>query len=273
MNAPKNDGHNFSVRAAVQIPDVPLKFKCGHQNPFDADVGDVRGFVPEEHGWDPHGEDSKEFRRCIDRQTAGSRFRYPCPVTANHEHGWLQAPTGNEAERVRVKKCRMGIGWPNKHPSEWSESTAAAPLPSGAIAQPSSGSQLSAIAPSILSCGSQFEPRSQEASRISAAAPTNLSLATSVSLPALHEIRKHPEAYLRYREEKVAKRMAESKRYLNKGDRGLMWGRPLGTTDATNFDNEFTKRNGGVPLYKTVAHSDEGVVKDPKLGTPAPKWR
>lgn len=274
VNAPAQSGKKFCVRAAVQIPDVPMKFKTGHQNPFAEDARSMRGFVPEEYGWDPQGGDAKDFRRCIDMQTVGSRSRYPLPETAYHEHGWLMAPSGNEAERVRVgtKKVRLGIGWHPTHPSEWSESNAAAPLPESAKAHPSSGSQLSAIAPSILSNGSRHEP-APDASHVSAAAPTQLSLATSVSLPALHEIRSHPEAYLRYRESKVAKRMKESARYLNKGEKGMKWGRPLGSTDATEFDHVFTQKNGGIPLYKTVAHSDEGVVKDPKLGTPAPKWR
>eukprot|EP00933_Yihiella_yeosuensis_P012613 TRINITY_DN12151_c0_g1_i1.p1 TRINITY_DN12151_c0_g1~~TRINITY_DN12151_c0_g1_i1.p1 ORF type:complete len:315 (-),score=42.53 TRINITY_DN12151_c0_g1_i1:150-1094(-) len=271
----------FSIRNSVSIPDVPSKFKCGHVDPRDA--GGLEGFNPAQHGWDPDGPEAVEFRRCMALQAAGSRHRHPYPETMYQEHGWLLAPSGDPAARMRHKKIRNGIGWVWKPPDQWSESTAMAPpIPQEHFE--ALGSALSAVAPSAVSATAPIQltqdsaaPSSrvsaappappQQGSHVSMAPPTSTlsrsapSAARSVSLPALAastsltylgstQTALDPGTKLKYREKKLTSAMNESREFLNNGYRGFKWFKPLGQTDVTQFSNDFMKATGGVPIHK-----------------------
>lgn len=275
----------FSVRHAVAVVDVPARFKPGHVDPVKDDKG-LQHFDPAENGWDPQGPEAREFRRFLAGQHAGPRDRQAFPMTSAQEMGWVLAPHGEPADRVRRRKNRMGLGWECKHPSEWSESTAIPPpFPAADGDAPlprrdrGAGSQLSAVppAPPALQEG-DFGTEGARGSQVSAVAPTQLSRASAASVSELSRatslpaIRANPIERLRFREERLDRAMAESARYLSRGDRGSLYARPLGMTDATKFDDDFVKANSGVPLYKTVG-SQEVVLKDVHKNVLAPKWR
>lgn len=292
----------FSVRNCVSVLDVPAKFKPGHIDPVKDDKG-LQRFDPADNGWNPESHDAREFRRCLNSQSAGPRDRQAYPMTTAQEHGWALAPQGNPVDRVRSKKNRMGIGWEFKHPSDWSESTAMAPpvltehtkgdageradgashLSAAPPPPPPGGpsSRLSAAPPaSVLSNSPPAQllaaASAARASQLSATAPTELSgasastascLSRATSLPAIGA---HPAERLHRQEKRLTRAINESARYFSRGDRGQLYARPLGMTDATRFDNDFTKA-AGVPLYKTIG-SQEVKLKNPN-GTLASKWR
>lgn len=283
----------YCIRNAVSVLDVPGKFKPGHVDPVKDDRG-LQPFNPADNNWDPEGTDAREFRMCMNRQRAGPRDRQPYPLTSAQEHGWSLAPQGIAADRVRVKKNRMGIGWECKHPSEWSASTAMPPpalagraCEAGAQAEARADGARSSLscappavdAPSAVSAAppaSVLPNAAPDASRVSRAAPSALSgasrasassLSAATSLPDIHS---HPAERLDKRERRLGKAMVESARYLSIGSIGHRYSRPLGMTDATQFDNDFTKA-AGVPLYKTVG-SDAPTLKM-KNGLIAPKWK
>jgi len=180
----------FSIRACMSVEEVPSKFKPGHLNPSAPIYKSSQGFDPAKHGWDPEGDEAKEFRRSIAMQAAGPQHKYPYPMTTYQDHGWLLMPGGDPADRTQQKKTRFGIGWEYKPPAEWSESAVQPPLATSKqqlVASESSpaiaeGSTISAIPPSTLSgvapsqlellrsgCGISSAPRPK--SKVSASAP------------------------------------------------------------------------------------------------------
>lgn len=275
----------FSLRNAVSVVDVPAKFKPGHFDPTVDDKG-LKRFDPEENGWDPDGSEAIEFRRCMKRQVAGPRDRQPYPLTSAQEHGWLLAPRGEPADRVRTKKNRMGFGWEFKHPKDWSASTAMPPpVPhelAAAAAVPAASSSLSACPPkpsaSSLSASPPPPPVEELTSSVGAARASQVSIATASAVASslsrassLPSVLRHPADRLRRREQSMGFAMQESSRYMKQGDRGCKYDRAARGTDATHFDNEFTKA-AGVPLYKTL-DSQEVILKDVRSGLLAQKWR
>lgn len=281
MNARSKPG--FSIRAAVQVEDVPKKFKPGHVNP-SKDVS-PDGFVPEKYGWDPAGPDATEFRRCMWFKDAQPRQKYSLPETTYQDLGWIQSSPGPVEERTRRRKLRYGLGWQCKPPAEWSASSANPPLigpptsqdpntletvdegavtvlsataPSRLSATP--GSRISAAAPlSRVSAAAPLPEQEAAASQVSVSAPSALSALTfcsssslpprSASLPALKP-REVEALRLEHREKRAVKAYEECREYSNIGQRGHRWSRPLGMTDATSFQDNFCKATMGVPLYK-----------------------
>jgi len=150
----------FSIRASVSVEGVPSKFKPGHYNPSAPIYKSTQGFDPAKHGWDPDGDDAREFRRSIAMQVSGPQHKYPYPVTSYQEVGWLLMPGGDPADRTRQKKNRYGLGWECKPPAEWSESAVEPPLArtskqflasSATTLAIAEGSAVSAMPPSTLS--------------------------------------------------------------------------------------------------------------------------
>jgi len=266
----------FSVRSAITVMDVPVRFKPGHCDPSKPSGG----FHPEDFGWDPQGPTTKTFRRAMMEKESIPRERFLFPQTTTHDVGWLMMPPGDPSERTsRPPKDRLGIGWrpggcssvaPSAPPPLRTESEAEPVLErasSCVSAAPPIGSQVSATAPLSL------EQADASASRVSAAAPSQLSrsgqqqvlsrmnrscsslsaaepsqLSRATSVPGL--LQADPVAYTVRREKKLTKAFEESRKYHNKGEHGQRWGRPLGETDATSFQNAFAKSTGGVPLHK-----------------------
>jgi len=107
--------NEFSVRNAVSILDVPKQFKPGHIDP--SSKSHAEKFNPRKVGWDPKGQVATEFRRCIDRQTAGSRERHQFPDTMYQEVGWSQGQSGDPQQRAEPygsNPSKLGIGWLQK---------------------------------------------------------------------------------------------------------------------------------------------------------------
>mmetsp|Transcript_91566 Transcript_91566/g.191411 ORF Transcript_91566/g.191411 Transcript_91566/m.191411 type:complete len:330 (+) Transcript_91566:47-1036(+) len=296
----------FSLRQCVSALDIPVLFKVGHVDPSKAE-NSTEGFDVVKNGWDPNGADALEFRRCMKRQSKGPRDRQVFPVTSYQEHGWLLTQKGNPVERVKEKKVRLGFGWEWKAPQDYSVSTALPPpvlcvaekgkggssssscpvLPPGpspsslSIAPPSSVSGPAATShisstcpPGKLAYGQSVtgEAEGDRATRVSAAT-TELMTRCSSSLPALHPPHEvhHPADVLYKRERKLDNAMQECLRYHKYGDRGAKHSHPLGVTDATKFEDDFTKATG-MPTYKYMG-MQESKLKDPKLGKNAAKWR
>jgi len=283
----------FSLRNAVTVLDVPMKFKPGHIDP--SQNKGLKPFDPADHGWDPQGPDATEFRRCMKEQVAGPRDRQAYPMTSAQEHGWLLMQGGEPVDRVRQKKCRLGFGWEWKAPAQYSQSTANPPpvyLAAGGsqVAPPAASSTLSAVAPpapsrlsvcppptaSVLSNSPPSFVSAARASQVSMNAPTEFSgisaasgsqLSRATSLPALNE---HPADRLHRQEKKLGSAFKESQRFHKHGDRGQQYDKPLAATDVTKFDDDFSKA-AGMPLYKTIG-SQEVVLRNSK-GVLANKWR
>eukprot|EP00441_Pelagodinium_beii_P033783 CAMPEP_0197636586 /NCGR_PEP_ID=MMETSP1338-20131121/12046_1 /TAXON_ID=43686 ORGANISM="Pelagodinium beii, Strain RCC1491" /NCGR_SAMPLE_ID=MMETSP1338 /ASSEMBLY_ACC=CAM_ASM_000754 /LENGTH=314 /DNA_ID=CAMNT_0043208835 /DNA_START=38 /DNA_END=978 /DNA_ORIENTATION=- len=275
----------FSVRAAVNIVDVPSKFKPGHVNPTEC--MSKEGFDPAKHGWDPDGKEAREFRRCMAMAEAGPRSRYAYPETSNHEHGWLLMPdtAGDHAARAKKNRVRYGLGWEWKAPEDWSQSAVEPPLVSQPKEEKVAGSTLSAIPPSTLSglapsqlaalqTGSGVFRKSSQVSASAPAPPSTLSVqnpvppadqrstlsaaapsGTSSVAPASSVVSKSSSLpalmqgpahqRLQRREQKLVERFKESHEFSNKGARGFKWYRGLGQTDVTTFHNDFAKATGG----------------------------
>lgn len=270
---------DFSVRHAVQVRDVPAQFKPGHVDPA-AVSRNKKGYDPVALGWDPQSLEAEECLRCINSHAEGPRHRHAYPEAMSHDHGWLVAPAGNVLIRTKHKKMRYGIGWLNKSPAECSESTAHPPLVPPEELLPFKASEalssLSLTCPSLLSSvgppALRAPPPSQASgapplSRLSAAAPaapadmrsSSSSVSRASSLPALADT----ATRLQYREMKLAKAMEECQRYLNRGDMGTRWSKPLGMTDVTKFADDFTKVNS-----TKARHGCEPFALP--LGTPRP---
>lgn len=281
-------GGQFSIRASVSVEDVPSKFKPGHYNPSAPIYKSTQGFDPAKHGWDPDGDDAREFRRSIAMQVSGPQHKYPYPQTSYQEHGWLLMPAGDPADRTRQKKTRYGLGWECKPPAEWSESAVEPPLArtskqflassamTPAIAEGSTvsvmpPSTLSAVAPSVLAelrSGNGITTLPRATSQVSATAPVVPSaLAGSQRAGATSSVSAAPSSAimsrasslpvlaapvdrLRRRDAKLVQKWKESYEFHNTGVRGNRWFKPLGETDATAFANAFAKATGGVPLHK-----------------------
>lgn len=262
----------FSIRAVVSVADVPAKFKPMQMDPREA--ARAQGFDPEALGWDPNGPEAREFKQSCGNQRAGPRMRHDLPVTSNQEFGWLLSPPGNMADRVDRGRVRLGFGWPEGPPTSFSE-VSAAPLDNRASSQLSAvrPTESSLVAPTELVRASDKEPgrghrRSDErsvsrnelaragASQVSGAdpgLPAQSQLSHANSLPSLGTSgTADPVKLLSRREASVERAMQESGSYLNNGAHGRRWTRYLNGTDVTDFHNEFTKRNLGVPLYKVA---------------------
>lgn len=54
-------------------------------------------------------------------------------------------------------------------------------------------------------------------------------------------------------------------------EKGVRYHRPLPSTDATQFESDFCKCTGGVPLYKAYP-KEEAVLKDARTGVLAAPW-
>lgn len=269
----------FSLRNAVSALDVPAKFKPGHVDPAQ-ELRSLKRWEPADNGWDPSGPEAREFRRCLNSQTGGPRGFEAYPLTSQQEIGWLLSSAGAPGDRVRSQKCRYGFGWQDKHPSEWSASTA---CPPPVLAR--SSSHVSACAPaSILS---NSPPARESTLGLQPPAPSQLSrcppplpppgaggselsseLSRASSVPAFML---HPVDRLGRREAKVSKVMDESTRYLNKGELGRKYAKPLNMTDVTTFDDDFCQANCGVPLFKTIG--DQTVTLKDKFMKPCPRWK
>lgn len=262
----------FSVRAVVNVFDVPHKFKPGH---IDPSKPCTKGFDPADYGWEPEGETAKQFRRALLEKDACPRQRFPQPQATSHEVGWLLDTPGEPKKQAKpAKNPRLGLGWEWKQPGE--SSLAAAPPPgtehirkgerrprdgkrssselgAHAAGAETSTSVLSAAPPfSVLSCSAPEEMNSDSGSLLSAVAPSQLytesQLSRATSLPGLYQ--QDREAYVRRREKRLLKAFEESRRYHKLGDKGRKYDKPLGETDVTHFSTEFIKATCGVPLHK-----------------------
>jgi len=256
------DPKGFSIRAAMGVTDVPARFKVGQMDPQEA-MRAPQTFDPATVGWDPQGAEVREFRRNYDAQTAGPRTRHAYPETASHELGWLLAPRGNMAERVERRKMRMGFGWPAGPPASFSEVSAAHPVGDRSEVSAAGPSQLSAAGPSELSRMAPADaPRGGAASELSRAGASQVSACSGSHISAVKYARHRSMPALgkaaavkrlARHEEEIEGALGESRGYLNKGPIGHRWTKFLNGTDVTDFDNEFTRQNGGVPLYKMAS--------------------
>lgn len=254
---------NFSVRSAMTVPDVPMKFKVGHVDPSAERRAASVHFEPASVGWDPEGADAREFRRNWGVQTEGPRMRASYPQTTYHELGWLLAPHGKASDRVEGRKLRLGFAWPEGPPASFSEVSSFL-KPCSAVGTELSAacpSELSAV-PSTLSTAKQRQRRAagqgsgQELSRAGASqlsgnsgeGPPAARYAKCRSMPSLNKA--HIAQRLQTCEEGLEQALEENLRYLNRGSKGKRWTRYLNGTDVTEFDDKFTKENSGVPLYK-----------------------
>mmetsp|Transcript_36618 Transcript_36618/g.80227 ORF Transcript_36618/g.80227 Transcript_36618/m.80227 type:complete len:291 (-) Transcript_36618:40-912(-) len=253
---PKNFRPPFSLRNAVMVQDVPTKFKPGHLSVEDFEsLRNSRGFEPKRFGWDPEGQDAREFRRIMHVQRSQPQQHFSYPETSSQEMAWALTSLDCAGQRLRRRPApRLGIGWdaPTKDAVEDSGATtvsAAAPSEVPKATAPAA-STLSVVAPSTVSqtvgsavqgnppVRSQNPPRLAGATELSAAAPTRLSRTSSVPTMLL---KSDPARWLELREKRVGKATEELKTYSVNGRLGRQWGRPLGETDATAFQNEFTR--------------------------------
>mmetsp|Transcript_66933 Transcript_66933/g.139757 ORF Transcript_66933/g.139757 Transcript_66933/m.139757 type:complete len:295 (-) Transcript_66933:225-1109(-) len=108
--------NDFSLRSAVSYMGVPGQFKPGHVD-HSKDKQPLT-FDPATLGWDLNGPTAKEFRRCINRQTAGPRERHQFPETSQQEHGWSQGigsgTVVGRSEPSGSNPTKLGIGWNQK---------------------------------------------------------------------------------------------------------------------------------------------------------------
>lgn len=115
VNAKARPG-GFSVRSSVSVADVPSKFKPGHMDPRESvPSGAVERFDAQTVGFNQTM--ATEFRRCMNRSTAGPRDRHQFPETTQQELGWIQARRGLPQERSEPagsKPTLMGVGWLDK---------------------------------------------------------------------------------------------------------------------------------------------------------------
>jgi len=231
----------FSIRAAVKEADVPIKFKVSQTDPRE-----VRRLDPTTQG--------PECAHLQAGDGAGPQARQPYPVTSNQDLGWLLTPPGDAAGRFRRnRKLRLGFGWPEGPPANFSEVSAAPPMNED---RGTNSSLLSAATPTeLLSYCPPFVAH-KGASEVSAGHASELQTfpsqpVRSSSLPIFGAAAVAGDANrLCRREKKIQHAILESKAYLNDGQRGQRWARHMISTDVTTFDNEFTKQNLGVPLYK-----------------------
>eukprot|EP00928_Gymnodinium_smaydae_P008596 TRINITY_DN13126_c0_g4_i1.p1 TRINITY_DN13126_c0_g4~~TRINITY_DN13126_c0_g4_i1.p1 ORF type:complete len:308 (-),score=77.24 TRINITY_DN13126_c0_g4_i1:170-1093(-) len=269
----------FCVRNVVSVMDVPTKFKPGHIDPSKPAEG---GFKPEDYGWKPDDKIVKEFRSALLAKESCPRERYLYPQTSAQDHGWLLRPPGDLAERIRPSpKDRLGLGWRNKPSTVAPAAPPPAAAAAGKRAEPASKSNVSANKPlSQLSFGLPVPPAATGAhSQLSAAAPSRLSAAApprsrlsvaaasnlSASAPKLGQSANGtqlsratslpsallpPMALAERREKVLVEAFDDTAIYLNKGEKGRLWGHPLGQTDVTKFANDFLIATGGVPLHK-----------------------
>jgi len=255
LKAPRN---KFSVRAATQSSDVPLKFKTTQVSPAGGmanqeTISDVIANWPEGET----GSMAKEVRKCIASADSVPIDRKPYTEMASQEIGWPKA-LGEGGDPTKLKEHgkllnrffhphmpagQSSVGMPWQPP----ERSRHRPDP---VEEP--GSQVSVVVPSELSCNASLVGSLRRsaslaaASEVSLAAPTQISL-TSSQLPGLRD---DAVAYLQRRGRGVARALEESNKYLIYGQYGKRYSRPLSETDATSFQAAFTKSTGGVPLHK-----------------------
>eukprot|EP00931_Biecheleriopsis_adriatica_P090923 TRINITY_DN64829_c0_g1_i1.p1 TRINITY_DN64829_c0_g1~~TRINITY_DN64829_c0_g1_i1.p1 ORF type:complete len:305 (+),score=63.23 TRINITY_DN64829_c0_g1_i1:31-945(+) len=273
VNARAHPG-GFSVRAAVNIPDVPSKFKPGHIDPKKASSD---GFDPNTLGWDPQGSMTTNFRRCMNQQSAGPRQRYMFPETCQQEIGWIQAARGETCERAEPagsKPTRLGVGWLAKDGHGGMMARAAneageakdipdkpekshvrkskdrniredlGMLPYALTTAVNSQAALQPFAPQRQrrsKGGHSSSRRSRSKSELSRAGQSQLKRARSAS-----DAQVDPTRQFMKREEALSKALENSRQYLNQP--GNMWYKPLSNSDVEKYADSFTKA-WGVGLY------------------------
>jgi hypothetical protein len=134
-----------------------------------------------------------------------------------------------------------------------SASQLSASRPEAMVEAGGSGSQISALPP-LTKCASESQVSAlPPASVLSAVAPSALSSAIVTNLSGVSSwpgVPKEIVARARAQDARVEKAMREIRRYHCYGDRGREQHYPNGETDATAFQNAFTKATGGIPLHK-----------------------
>mmetsp|Transcript_7758 Transcript_7758/g.22073 ORF Transcript_7758/g.22073 Transcript_7758/m.22073 type:complete len:287 (-) Transcript_7758:298-1158(-) len=252
----------FSLRNAVSVPDVPLKFKPGHVDP-SALTKSMR-FEPSQVGWDANGPAAKEFRRCLNIQTAGPRERHQFPETMYQEMGWAQSqggPPQDRSEPSGSNPAKLGIGWLQNDGHGGVMAGAHGAPSSRRPAPPSAASQRPRVskdgniregfgAPpygTSFPCARFPAPDGKTASgRASAAASSPArqarTLAGSVSAPALSR-----EDEFTQQEVALGHAMEHYKNFFNRNSANK-WYRPLNNSDVATFADCYTK-SWGKQLY------------------------
>lgn len=280
INARSKPSGGFSVRACVGgVPDVPRQFKPGHVDPTSKEIG--TDFDPAKVGWDPNGTMAREFRRCLNLQSAGPRERHQFPETSAQEHGWLQARAGQFANRGEPmgSYTEKGIGWVAKDghggflasdeifSAERASAAAAAQEKARTEVKPRKskdgnvreelGVPPFATSRPIAKFEEQSGPRRSEkkarvrkdgaSGRSKPSEPASEgSRQRSSSLPSLS---KDPVRKFEHREEAVVASLERVRHYMNRHQaHGTKWYRPLSNSDVATFADEYTKA-WGVGLY------------------------
>merc|ERR1712187_545067 len=155
--------------------------------------------------------------------------RFMIPETSSMEMAWLLNP--------KLSGCRPNAVAEAKR-------SAAQILARPSLAKSASESQVSAVAPSRVQSIVAPSMVSQSYSQ-SYADLTDFSQARS--WPGVPEDLANKS---REQDARMQEAMAECQRYLCRGDRGRLYHHPVGSTDATAFQNAVTKATQGVPLHK-----------------------
>mmetsp|Transcript_43177 Transcript_43177/g.92112 ORF Transcript_43177/g.92112 Transcript_43177/m.92112 type:complete len:313 (+) Transcript_43177:53-991(+) len=291
VNARSKPSGGFSVRAAVSVPDVPAKFKPGHIDPSSKDMG--TDFDPVKLGWDPQGTMTKDFRRCINSQTAGPRDRHQFPETAAQELGWIQARAGQLGNRGEPmgSKTDKGIGWIAKDGHQGVLAASVETADSGeraAAAAVAAEKARKEVRPRKSKDGNvreelgvppfatsrpiaQFEQhsgagRSEKKVRMrkdtesgsvrtghSKASASQASQASRHRSSSLPSLSSDPSRRFRHREEALDASLERVRHYMNRHQNNK-WYHPLSNSDVATFADEYSKC-WGVQLYASGGHA------------------
>lgn len=280
-------GHGeFSLRTSVSRFDVPTKFKPCQIDP-SKDFN--KGFDPADHGWDPNGKMTAEFRKNVGKQSAVPRHRYAFPQTSSQESSWLLAPRRRLVNAGRSRSMGQLSRVAEDEGACMQGASAAQNTLGGALGmktkssgrRPSEGegvdmaqataaaSQASLANPSALWGGAAPTQQSHGAddaagSHVSAARPSQVGmsqpsqlsavqpsqLSRCTSLPSMPGLDPEVASNLRRGNLAVARAMDNYRHFAPNGELGNRWFKPLGETEVTEYANAFMKATSGVPPHK-----------------------
>lgn len=251
----------FSMRASVSSMDVPAKFKPGHCNPNHAAL--ASGFDPTTVGWDPKGPLVKELTDLLAQQVSMPRQRRLLPETTKDSADWPNFPEQARTFPTHIARTTMAgalpkwqYGWVVKSDAEsWNKAVAKDRADKTPVRPPAPLAPFASItgaAREAARAKMEAEDRSV-CSRGASGSKTPASLSRSASQPAsvVHStLSRQPVDHSRMRgqagsmEDSIDRKLEVVRPYLTGGEKAKKWYRPLGSTDATDFADHYTKTFG-----------------------------
>jgi len=293
--------NNFSIRAAVSVPDVPSKFKPGHQDPRHAmKAGET--FDPQSLGWAATSSMVHDFRKCMARQTAGPPERHQFPESHGQEIGWCtdlargqQSAPNDRSAPAGSNPSKLGIGWLQKdgHGMLAKLCAASAPIdmarvtyeqkPKPRISKDGNPREEMNVPPYATTCGAQERAAARKDMRRlqrdpsatnlerQRAAPTPHQLQRTESLPHMHL---SCDEQLTQQEALVAEAMHRQRHFKQRCEKNKNY-HPLSQSDVALFADEYAKSNGYCPAHRLggpQSLNPDFQLRDPKTRNVAPPW-